>query len=117
MQPGTYREVVFAATDQTTVTLANWERCLPLLLSSAPREFRDGFDRKQGEAWEAYLRGLAWVKEQIQCERVGVSNVREVIVMAALTAQGYIGPEWVKANVREPLPKLEAVLDARMGHR
>ena len=104
MQPGTYREIVFAepcVTDQTTVTLANWERCLPRLLSNAPREFRDGFNRKQGPAWEAYLRGLAWVKERVQCERLA-PTVREAIVMATENAHRAMGAEWVKANVREP---------------
>jgi len=104
MQPGTYREIVFAkpcVTDQTTVTLANWEQCLPLLLSSAPREFRDGFNRKQGEAWEAYLVALAGVKEQIQCNRYsGPAALGDVVLLAADRARYAMGPEWAKVNVR-----------------
>jgi hypothetical protein len=82
------------------VTLATWEHHLPTLLDNAPREFRDGFNRRQGPAWEAYLRGLAWVKEQMQCKRVAPHTVATAVVLATGKAHGAMGPEWVKANVR-----------------
>lgn len=101
-------------TESTTVTLANWEQCLPLLLSSAPREFRDGFNRRQGKAWDAYLRGLAWVKEAIQLREIGAeARPGYVVAMATEMAMGSLGFEWAIANVREPLPKWEAAADSR----
>jgi len=86
------------------VTLANWEHHLPALLTNAPREFRDGFNRRQGPAWEAYLVALAGVKEEIQRRTlVRPATVEYVARVATFRAHGYLGPEWVKANVREPL--------------
>jgi hypothetical protein len=100
------------------VTLATWEHHLPTLLDNAPREFRDGFNRRRGPAWEAYLVALAGVKEQIQCKRfVGPSALADVVRVAAGRARCAMGVEWALANVREPLPKWEAARDSRMGHR
>lgn len=82
-------------------TYRSWEQCLPLLLDFAPREFRDGFNRRQGKAWEAYVVALAGVKEQIQCSRYsGPAVLGDVVLLAADRARYALGPEWVKANVR-----------------
>jgi len=71
-----------------------------MLLSDAPREFRDGFNRRQGPAWEAYLRGLAGVREEIQCRKLrGSPGVTEVVLMATTKAHIILGPYWIDANV------------------
>jgi len=83
------------------VTLANWEHHLPALLDDAPREFRDGFNRRRGPAWEAYLVALAGVKEQIQCKRfVGPSALADVVRVAAGRARYAMGVEWALANTK-----------------
>ena len=88
-------------------------RCLPLLLANAPREFRDGFNRRQGPAWDAYLRGLAWVKEQIQTTPLYPPPVANAVAMATTEAHIILGPYWVEENVREPLPRWEPAADTR----
>ena len=95
------RTVVHAVTNHGgAVTLATWEHHLPTLLDNAPREFRDGFNRRQGPAWEAYLRGLAGVREEIQCRKLrGSPGVTEVVLMATTKAHIILGPYWIDANV------------------
>lgn len=80
------------------VTLANWEHHLPELLDNAPREFRDGFNRRQGPAWEAYLRALAWLKEEMQFGRHARLNIGGAIEVAAMVAREWLGLDWCRAN-------------------
>lgn len=88
-------------TDHTEVTVATWEHHLPTLLDNAPREFRDGFNRRRGPAWESYLVALAGVKEQIQCKRfVGPSALADVVRVAAGRARYAMGVEWALANTK-----------------
>jgi hypothetical protein len=80
------------------VTLANWEHHLPELLDNAPREFRDGFNRRQGPAWEAYLRALARLKEEMQFGRHARLNIGGAIEVAAMVAREWLGLDWCRAN-------------------
>ena len=40
------------------------------IIEAAPREARDGFGRKQGKAWDAFLVELAWLREGVTCGRL-----------------------------------------------
>lgn len=47
-----------------------WEPLLAAILEAAPREARDGFNRRQGKAWDAFLVELAWLREGVTCGRL-----------------------------------------------
>ena len=47
-----------------------WELLLAAILEAAPREARDGFNRRRGKAWDAFLVEVAGLREEATCGMV-----------------------------------------------
>ena len=67
---------------QAKARAARFETQLPGLLDAAPKGARDGFGRRQGAGWDAWLRALADVRERVVCGAVAGQHAMNVLAMA-----------------------------------
>lgn len=86
---------------QAKARAARFEAQLPGLLDAAPKGARDGFGRRQGPGWDAWLRALADVREQVVCGAVAGQHAMTVLAMAYTRWAAITG---VKADAYQGTP-------------
>lgn len=70
------------AAEKAKARAARFESQLPGLLDEAPRGARDGFGRRQGSGWDAWLRALADVRERVVCGDIRAQHASTMLVAA-----------------------------------